>query len=44
MDNLEYSDLDAEIIDITPQKKLRGGRIKWVVLAALLLLVLSGLS
>ncbi|MGB7209783.1 MAG: UPF0182 family protein, partial [Pyrinomonadaceae bacterium] len=44
MDNLEYSDLDAEIIDITPQKKLRGGRIKWVVLAALLLLVLSGLG
>ena len=45
MDNLEYSDLDAEIIDITPKQKHRGtGRIKWFILAALLLLVLSGLG
>ena len=45
MDKLDYSDLDAEIINITPKQKRRGtGRIKWFVLAALLLLVLSGLG
>ncbi len=49
MDKLDYSDLDAEIIDITPQQKRReqkrqGGRIKWFVLAALLLLVVAGLG
>ena len=38
MDKLDYSDLDAEIINITPKQKRRGtGRIKWFVLAALLL-------
>src|SRR5712691_9033850 len=39
MDKLEYSDLDADIIDITPKRKRRGGRIKWFVLAALLLFI-----
>ncbi len=44
MDKLEYTDLDSDIIDITPQQKRReqkrrGGRIKWFVLAALLLLI-----
>jgi uncharacterized membrane protein (UPF0182 family) len=40
MDKLDYSDLDADIIDITPKLKRKRGRIKWLVLAAILLLVL----
>jgi len=44
MDKFDYSDLNAEIIDITPQQKRRGGRLKWFVISALLLLVVSGLA
>src|SRR5688500_15990791 len=38
MDRLDYSDLNAEIIDIAPTTKRRASRIKWFVAAALLLL------
>lgn len=39
MDKLDYSDLNDEIIDITPhdRAKPRGGRVKWFVFSALLL-------
>jgi len=40
MDKLDYSDLDADIIDITPKRKRKGGSIKWFVLAAILLVIL----
>ena len=43
MSNSDYSDLDAEIIDITPiskQPSLPGGRGKWFALGALFLLIL----
>lgn len=40
MDKLDYADLDAEIINVTPkQERGGGGRIKWFVLAALLLVI-----
>lgn len=46
MDKLDYSDLDAEIIDITPQTKRRGGWIKWFLAGALLLVfvLVTGVS
>ena len=39
MDKLDYSDLDADIIDISPKRTRKGGRIKWFVLVAVLLLI-----
>lgn len=39
MDKLDYSDLNAEIIDISPQERRRGGPIKWLLLAAVLLVI-----
>ncbi|MGB7202718.1 MAG: UPF0182 family protein [Pyrinomonadaceae bacterium] len=39
MDKLEYSDLNDDIIDITPQTKRRGGRIKWFAIPVVLLLI-----
>ena len=42
MSNSDYSDLDAEIIDITPRRKRGGrGRIKWFILAAIFLLFVA---
>ncbi len=45
MNNSDYSDLNAEIIDITPKQK-RGGRgqIKWIIFAAAFLLFVALLS
>jgi uncharacterized protein len=37
MDKLEYSDLNDDIIDITPREKRRGGRIKWFAIPLVLL-------
>lgn len=39
MDKLEYTDLDDDIIDITPEQTRRGGPLKWFVLAALLVVI-----
>ena len=42
MSNSDYTDLDAEIIDITPRlprPPRRFGRIKWILLAAVVLIV-----
>jgi uncharacterized membrane protein (UPF0182 family) len=44
MDKLDYSDLDADIIDISPKRKRKSGRIKWVVLAVFLFVVALVLS
>ena len=44
MDKLDYSDLDAEIIDVSPKRRRKGGRIKWFVLAAVLLLIVLASS
>jgi uncharacterized membrane protein (UPF0182 family) len=48
MSNSEYSDLDAEIIDITPKQKRGGSRdvrpSKWIFFAALFLLFIALLS
>ena len=49
MDKPDYSDIDAEIIDITPrlpQLRRKHGRIKWAILAVLILLIaaLRGIS
>ena len=44
MDKLEYSDLNDDIIDITPQTKRRSSPIKWFVLAALPLLFVLAVS
>ncbi len=45
MNNSDYSDLNAEIIDITPKQK-RGGRgqFKWIIFAAAFLLFVALLS
>lgn len=39
MHNPDYSDLNDEIIDITPEPRHGGGRIKWFALAAVLLVI-----
>lgn len=39
MNNLEDSDLDAEIIEVTPKPKPPGGKTKWIVAAIILLFV-----
>ncbi len=44
MSNSDYSDLDAEIIDITPKQKRGRGQSKWIILAAVLLLFVALLS
>ena len=36
MNNSEYADLDAEIIDVTPTRKRGRGLKRWIILAALL--------
>ena len=42
MSNSDYSDLNAEIINITPKRK--NGRGKWFILAAIILLFVVLLS
>ncbi|MBA3692773.1 MAG: UPF0182 family protein, partial [Acidobacteria bacterium] len=44
MSNSDYSDLDAEIINITPKQKRGRGQSKWIILAAMLLLFVALLS
>jgi uncharacterized membrane protein (UPF0182 family) len=44
MDKLEYSDLNDDIIDITPRQKRGGGWIRWFAFAAVLLVILLLLS
>lgn len=46
MNNSDYSDLDAEIIDITPKQKRGGGRgqIKWIIFAAAFFIFVALLS
>ncbi len=44
MSNSDYSDLDAEIIEITPKQKRGRGQSKWIILAAMLLLFVVLLS
>ena len=41
MEKADYSDLDAEIIDIKTPPQKRSGRIKWVVLALLLIPIIA---
>ena len=45
MNNSDYSDLDAEIIDVSPRRKPeRGAPSKWIILAAAVLLLVVMLS
>ena len=47
MSNSDYTDLDAEIIDVTPRRRRErrdGGRSKWIIFAAALLLLVVLLS
>ena len=44
MDKMDYSELNAEIIDITPPQRRGGGQIKWILFSALLLLIGLGLG
>jgi len=46
MSNSDYSDLDAEIIDITPKQNRGrdGGRSKWIIFAAAFLLFIAVFS
>ena len=44
MDKLDYSDLDAEIIDIKQPPPKRDGRIKWIVMAVGLLIFVAASS
>lgn len=44
MSNSDYSDLDAEIIEITPKQKRGRGQSKWIILAAMLVLFVVLLS
>lgn len=47
MNNSDYSDLDAEIINVTPLQKRRGGIGKWIAVAAFIVLsvvTLNGLG
>src|SRR4051812_9914948 len=39
MNSTDYSDLDSEIIDVTPRERARRGRLRWVVLALVLVLL-----
>ena len=44
MSNSDYSDLDAEIINVTPKQNSGRGRSKWIILAAALLLLVVSLN
>ncbi len=44
MDKLDYSDLEAEIIDIKQPPVKRDGRIKWIVMAVVLLAFVAASS
>ncbi|MCY7348121.1 MAG: UPF0182 family protein, partial [Pyrinomonadaceae bacterium] len=44
MSNSDYSDLDAEIIDVTPKQTRRGGRSKWIIFAVIFTLLIAFLN
>lgn len=44
MSNSDYSDLDAEIINITPKRNSGRGRSKWIIFAAAFLLFIVSLN